>query len=163
MIINVFLPQEENVLSTIGLPSTAAEFAMNIGMGEDKRKDEEREDRMKEKEKEERIERRKDRDRERDRYDKDEKKRREEEEAEDKENVDDNEVTYYICIFRMNFVIKEEQRAPSDLLAAIFGMESSDESEDEEEKKDEGKKTTVLPSTSQPMEIPKQKGNEKVL
>ncbi|KAF8359924.1 hypothetical protein PRIPAC_94919, partial [Pristionchus pacificus] len=138
--------REENVLSTIGLPSTAAEFAMNIGMGEDKRKDEEREDRMKEKEKEERIERRKDRDGERDRYDKDEKKRREEEEAEDKENIDDNE---------------EEQRAPSDLLAAIFGMESSDESEDEEEKKEEGKKTTVLPSTSQPMEIPKQKGNEK--
>ncbi|GMR42162.1 hypothetical protein PMAYCL1PPCAC_12357, partial [Pristionchus mayeri] len=124
--------REENVLSTIGLPSTAAEFAMNVGMGEEKRRDEEREERMKEKEKEERTERRKDRDIERERYDKDEKRRREEEDEKEKENRGE----------------EEEQRAPGDLLAAIFGMESSDESEDDEEKKDEGK-NTVLPTTSQ--------------
>lgn len=83
------LCQEENVLSTIGLPSTAAEFAMNAGMIDDKRKDDEREERRKERDREEREERRSDTKRERDRYDKDEKKRREEEDEKDKENKGD--------------------------------------------------------------------------
>lgn len=41
-------------------------------------------------------------------------------------------------------------------------MESSDESEDEDDNKDNGKNTIVLPSTSNPIEKPKQKGDEKV-
>ncbi|GMT19091.1 hypothetical protein PFISCL1PPCAC_10388, partial [Pristionchus fissidentatus] len=135
--------REENMLSTIGLPSTAAEFAMNLGMGEDRRREEEREEKRKERDREEREERRKERDGERHRYDRDEKKRRQEEdEKENKEGARD----------------EKEERAPDDLLAAIFGAESSDESEDEEEEKTEEERTKEFPSTSQ--SIPKEKEKE---